>query len=187
MDLKALLGDKYKEDMTVAEMTAALAEIDATAGYIKKDQFDKTASELAQAKKDLAAKMTDDETKKAQEEAERKELNDKYDALLKESTTSKHKASFLALGYDEKQATDAAAAFVGGETDKLFTIQKEVSAAKELALRAEIMKGTSKPGAKGGAEGDEKSDSETIAETIGKAQAETNKAAGDIISQYTGG
>ena len=61
-------------------------------GYVKKDVFDKTASELAGVKKQLKDKMTDDEAAKQKEQEEREELQSKYDKLLRESEISKHKA-----------------------------------------------------------------------------------------------
>ena len=70
MDLKQLLGDKYKENMTLDEINAALADrnlVDpSTLGEtVPKATFDKTASDLAKLKKELgdrkAANMTDAE------------------------------------------------------------------------------------------------------------------------------
>lgn len=69
MNLKAILGDKFKEDMTVEEINTALADFDPTNGMIKKDLFDRTASELAAAKKQLKEKLTADEQAKAEQDA----------------------------------------------------------------------------------------------------------------------
>ena len=58
MDIKTLLGDTYKEGMTIDEINAALADknfVDPTTlpKSVTKDVFDKTASELAKVKKEL--------------------------------------------------------------------------------------------------------------------------------------
>ena len=69
-DLKTLLGDQFKEGMTIEEITAALADktfVDPSTlpKSVTKDIFDKTASELAKAKKDFqkAIKLGCEETK----------------------------------------------------------------------------------------------------------------------------
>ena len=93
-------------------------------GYVKKDVFDKTASELAGVKKQLKDKMTDDEAAKQKEQEEREELQSKYDKLLRESEISKHKAKLLGLGYDEKLADETAEAMADGDMEKVFANQK---------------------------------------------------------------
>lgn len=150
MDLKAVLGENFKEDMTAEEICKAMADIDPTKGFIKKDQFDKTASELAAAKKALAAKMTEDEAKTAAEMAKAAELEEKYNLLLKESTVSKHKAKFLGLGYDEKLAEGTAQALADGDYDTMVKNQATHMQTRESALKAELLKQTPAPPAGGG-------------------------------------
>ena len=77
-------------------------------GYIQKSTFDKTASELAEAKRQLKAKMTEDEQKEAERIAADAAIKAELDALRKETATSKNKAKFLGLGYDEKLAAETA-------------------------------------------------------------------------------
>ena len=59
-DLKTLLGESYKEGMTVDEINTALSQLDlidtAKEKVVKKDVFDKTASELAAKKQTLKTK-----------------------------------------------------------------------------------------------------------------------------------
>lgn len=150
MDLKVMLGEAYKDDMTVEEITAALADIDPTKGYIKKDAFDKTASELAAAKRALTAKMTEDEAKAAADTAKSAELEEKYNLLLHESTVSKHKAKFLGLGYDEKLAEATAQALSDGDMDAVFKNQSTFIISRENALKAELLKNTPAPPAGAG-------------------------------------
>lgn len=186
MDLKALLGDKYKDGMTFEEMCTALANIDPTAGFIKKDQFDRVSSELAKAKKDLAAKMTADEAAEAERKANEEKMTSRLAELEKDKAVSEHKARLLGLGYEESLAAETAAALADGDMDTVFANQKKHQETQEKALKAKLLDETPKPPAPG-ASGAEKSDGEKLAETLGKANAETKKAAGDIISQYTGG
>lgn len=182
MDLKALLGDKYREDMTVEEMLEAVKDIDPTAGMVKKDLLDKAASEAAKFKKELAAKQTDDE--KAKEEQER--IAARLAELEREKTVSEHRVRLLGLGYEDALAAETAKALADGDMDTVFANQKKHQETQEKALKAKLLDETPKPPAPG-ASGAEKSDGEKLAETLGKANAETNKTAGDIISQYAGG
>lgn len=182
MDLKALLGDKYKEDMTVADMLEAVKDIDPTSGMVKKDLLDKAASDAAKYKKELAAKQTDEE--KAKEEQER--IATRLAELEKEKTVSEHKARLLGLGFDVELAAATAKALSEGDMETVFANQKKHQDAQEKALKAKLLDETPKPPAPG-ADKPEKSDGEKLAETLGKANAETNKTAGDIISQYAGG
>jgi hypothetical protein len=114
-------------------------------GYVKKDVFDKTASELAEKKKQLKEKMTDDEVAKQKEKEERDELQAKYDKLLRESEISKNKSKLLALGYEEALADDTAEAMVSGDLDKVFVNQKKHLDSVEKRVRAEALKDTPRP------------------------------------------
>lgn len=114
-------------------------------GYVKKDVFDKTASELAGVKKQLKEKMTDDEAAKQKEQEEREELQSKYEKLLHDSEVSKNKVKLLALGYEEKLADDTAEAMVTGDLEKVMANQKKHLEAVEKKVRAEALKDTPKP------------------------------------------
>lgn len=114
-------------------------------GYVKKDVFDKTASELAGVKKQLKDRMTDDEAAKQREQEEREELQSKYDKLLRESEISKHKAKLLGLGYDEKLADETAEAMADGDMEKVFANQKKHLDSVEKRVRADALKDTPKP------------------------------------------
>ena len=64
-------------------------------GYIQKSAFDKTASELAEAKRQLKAKLTEEEQKEAERAATAKALQDELETLRKEKTVSAYVANFL--------------------------------------------------------------------------------------------
>lgn len=178
-------------DMTPEQKLEAIMALEVPdpvdlSGFVKKDVFDAKASEAANLAKQLRSKQTDDEAAKAQADADRKALEENYNALLKKSTVAEHTAKLLALGYEEKLARETAEALFDGDMDKVFSNQQAFKAAIEKAIKADVLKQTPAPSGAGGAS-DEKSDGEKLAETLGKANAETNKAAGDIISQYAGG
>ena len=137
------------EDMTPEEKLKALEGYDVPdpdySGYVKKDVFDKTASELAAKKKELNEKMSEDEQKKAKEAEERQALEEKYNALLRENAVSKNKTKLLGLGYDEKLADETAEAMADGDLDKVFKNQKKFLEGFEKSIRAEVLKDTPEP------------------------------------------
>ena len=136
-------------DLTPEQKIAALEAYETEdpdySGYVKKDVFDKTASELAAKKKELNEKLTEDEQKKQKEQEEREELQSKYDKLLRESEISKHKAKLLGLGYDEKLADETAEAMADGDMEKVFANQKKHLDSVEKRVRADALKDTPKP------------------------------------------
>lgn len=136
-------------DMTPEQKIAALEAFETDepdySGYVKKDVFDKTASELAAKKKELNEKLTEDEKAKQKEQEERADLQSRYDKLLRESEISKFKAKFLGMGYEEKLAEDTAEAMADGNTDKVFANQKKHLDSVEKRVRADALKDTPKP------------------------------------------
>lgn len=136
-------------DMTPEEKLKALEGYDVPdpdySGYVKKDVFDKTASELAAKKKELTEKMSEDEQKKVKEAEERQALEEKYNALLRENAVSKNKTKLLGLGYDEKLADETAEAMADGDLEKVFKNQKKFLEGFEKSIRAEVLKDTPEP------------------------------------------
>ena len=157
MNIKDLLGDAYKEGMTLDEINTALADIemptDNSAEIDRlKNALNKSNSEAADYKKQLREKMTAEE-QKAKDDAEKiEELTKERDALLKEKTIAGHKAKYLALGYDESLANETAEALANGELDKMFANQKKHNESVEKKIRADVLKSTPKPEGGNGSE-----------------------------------
>ena len=157
MNIKDLLGDAYKEGMTMEEVNAALEGIelptDNSAEVERlKNALSKSNSEAADWKKQLREKMSAEELK-AKEDAEKwDELIKERDALLREKTIAGHKANYLALGYEEKLATETAEAMANGELDKVFANQKKHIEAVEKKIRADVLKATPTPEGGNGSE-----------------------------------
>lgn len=137
--------DKMTPEEKIKALEAYETEDPDMSGYVKKEVFDKTASELAAKKKELTEKLTEDEQKKIKEQEEREELENKYNKLLHETEVSKNKAKLLGMGYDEKLAEETAEAMASGEMDKVFANQKKHLDAFEKKVRAEALKDTPKP------------------------------------------
>ena len=136
------------ENMTVEEKLAALEAYEPDmSGFVAKSAFDKTASELAAAKKSIREKMTEDEAKAAKEAEERAALETRVKELEHERAVNGYMAAYTAMGYDEKLAKASAEALAKGDTQTVFENQKAFYAAKEKELRAEILKSTPAPDA----------------------------------------
>ena len=122
-------------------------------GYIKKEQFDKTASELANLKKQVKDSMSESERKSAEEAEQMKKLQDDYNALLRKTSISDNKAKLLELGYDGDLAGKCAEACADGDINKVLAFHAEHLKAYEKKLRAEILKETPRPEGGGESQG----------------------------------
>lgn len=157
MDLKTLLGDAYKEGMTIDEINAALADknfVDPATlpKSVAKDVFDKTASELAKVKKELKelqeTTMTADEKLKAEmEKATNAQLT-----YMKELSKLRAKEIFVSAGLTEADYSSILDAVVSEDEETTKTRAKSMvdlisaqKAAVEKAVKAELLKGTPKP------------------------------------------
>jgi hypothetical protein len=137
------------EDMSAEDKLKALEAYDVPdpdySGFVSKEQFDKTASELAAKKKELRDKLTDDEAAKQKEQEEREKMQEELDSLRKESAVSKNKAKLIALGYEEALAEETAEAMADGNMEKVFANQKKHMDSFEKKVRADVLKDTPKP------------------------------------------
>lgn len=157
MDVKSLLGDAWKEGMSLEEIDAALADkelVDAKSlpKSVSKDTFDKTASELAKLKKELAdlkaSSMTEAERlKAAQQEAE--QLKAQYQ---KQIARVKAQEVFAKAGLGEEDYGTILEGIVSdneeltlGLASNMVGLLTKQKAAAEKALRAELLKQTPTP------------------------------------------
>lgn len=176
-------------EMSDADKVTALLGLDIPdpvdmSQFVDKKVFDAKATEAANLSKQLKAKMTDDEAAKAQADADRKALEDKYTELLRKSTIAEHTARFIAMpGYDEKLARDTAEALFDGNMDQVFENQQKANAAYEKKLRAELVKQDPKPDGAGG--DDQKKDTAVeFARNLGKQRADALKSANEGLKHY---
>lgn len=186
MELAEILGDSFKEGMTAEEITEALKGVNLVdpsklPESVSKAAFDKVSSDLAAAKKQLKAKMTDSEQKDAAQRAAAEELEN----LKKENATLKYKESFLANGYDAESANKLAEAFANGDMEEFSEVSKAYMEAKkkeiETATKAELLKKTPTVHSGGGEGGDGK---ESIGKQLGKQSEETAKKSQSILKNY---
>lgn len=137
------------ENMTAEEKIKALEsytfEVPDYSGYVKKDVFDKTASELAQTKKDLKARMSEEEIKKNETEALLARYKEEAETLKKEKEISENKAQLISIGYDDKLAGETAKAMVEGDIATVMKNQMTLIESVKKAAVGEAMASTVPP------------------------------------------
>lgn len=148
--------DGYKAEMTAEEKLALLDKYQEPtidySGYVKKDLFDKTSSELAEIKKQLKARMTDDEQKEAERKANEEAIKNELEMLRKEKTILDNKSQYLGLGYDDELASDTAKAFAEGDMAKVFVNQKVfIENLKKVERATAYTEGAEPPAGRGSA------------------------------------
>lgn len=184
IDTKSIEGF---DSMTDSEKLAALLSLEIPervdlSGYVKKDIFDKTSSELAAAKKSLKEKMSSDDAAKTQADEERAELENKYNELLKKSTISDYTAKYLELGYAPELARSTAEAIYDGDMNRVFENQQKFNVARDKEREKEIERKLRPDG--GGKNNDEDSEELKIAKELGRKNSETQKSAMDGLKHY---
>lgn len=132
-------------------------------GTVSKAMYDKVSSDLAAAKKQLRAKMTEDEQKEADRLATEQAMKEELETLHREKTLNCYKASYLSQGYEEALAEATATAMVDGDMDTVFVNMKKHSDSMEKTIRAKILKETPAPPAGDDPEGKGKKNKELAA------------------------
>jgi hypothetical protein len=150
--------------------------------YVEKTLFDKTSSELADAKKTLKSKMTAEETAAAEAAKKQEELENKYNELLKSSTIANHTAKYLEMGYSAELAKATAEALFDGDMEKVFANQQKANEERDKRVKAELMRDNPRPDGSGG-DGDKDPNIE-LAKKIGKAKADNAKAYEDRMKRF---
>lgn len=116
-------------------------------------KLDKTNEKLSDTTKKYNDVLTDQQ-KTQLEEAERKaEEAEELSRLRKENAVTKFEKSFLALGYTEEMAAEAAEAQFDNDTDTLLRIQSEFIALHDKQKEAEWQKNRPLPKSGGDEEG----------------------------------
>ena len=105
-------------------------------GYVKKDVFDKTASDLAKLKKDNLARLSEEERAKQEREEELERLRKRNEELEQASTIAKFKAQYIRMGYDDEQATAAANALASMDCDKVIESTAAFIQSHDRAVKA---------------------------------------------------
>ena len=144
-------------NMSAEEKLAALEafeyEAENTDAERLKAAVSKANSEAAEWKKKHNALLSEEQQKEAARLEAEKAIKDELKALRKENSITKSKAEFLALGYDDKLAGEAATALADGDMAKFNAAQKSFIENVKKAERAAALANDPKPpaGGSGGA------------------------------------
>lgn len=137
------------DGMTAEQKLAAVLGMDIPepdmSGWVKKETFDAKATEAANLSKQLRSRMSEEEATKAAEAAKMQELEEKYNALLRDSKRADYKARYMAQGYDEKLAEETADALLDGNMEKVFANGEKHRIALEKKIKADVLRDTPKP------------------------------------------
>lgn len=149
-DLKELLGDAYKEDMTFEDINVALAErelVDKSQydGFVPKTLLEKANSEAADYKKKWKAAASEQEQKQIEDAEKQAQIEEELKTLRRSSKVSEYEKQHLALKYDEKDAKEIAEALYDGDMDTVFRLQKKHEEALQKAIKADLMKNMPTP------------------------------------------
>ena len=149
-DIQGLLGDAYKEGMTIDEINAALAErelVDKSQfdGFVPKSLLEKANSEAADYKKKWKAASSEQEQKQIEDAERQAQIEEELKTLRRSSKVSEYEKQHLALKYDEKDAKEIAEALYDGDMDTVFRLQKKHEEALQKAIKADVMKNMPTP------------------------------------------
>lgn len=150
-NLKELLGDKYKEGMTIEELMELDVEepkVDMSK-FVSKELYDKAASDTATYKKQLRANMSEAEQKAAADAEKLAEIIAERDQLKAEKTIAENAKGLVAIGYDEALANEVATALMNGDAATVIKAHAKFVDAQKKAVLAEAVKETPVPPAAG--------------------------------------
>lgn len=170
------------DSMTAEEKLAALEAMDIDepdyTGWVKKDVFDKTSSDLAAYKKQLRDKMTEEEAAKAKAAEDMASIMSELESLRADKTISEYTTQFMAVGYDEALAKASAKALQSGDTTTMFKNHAKFVIERDKAIKAELLKGTPTPPPGEGSKGVTKADFDKM------SLADKNKFASENPDKY---
>lgn len=147
-DLKSLLGDKYTDGMTIEDILALEVEepkADTSAYDNLKKRFDEVASEAAGYKKQIRANMSEAEQKAQADAEEKAALVKELEELRAANKIAENAKGLVAIGYDEKLATEVATALYNGDAETVIKAQAKFVDAQKKAVLADAVKQTPVP------------------------------------------
>ena len=149
MTLQEILGDKYKEGMTVEEIEAAVAE---SKNVVSKQSFDKKTSELVKTQKELKTKLTEQEQEALDKQLEEQKLREDYATLLRETKITKYENSLISIGYAGERAQKMAVAFADEDFNAVISEMKAHNASLEKKIAKDMLESTPRPSTNEGTE-----------------------------------
>lgn len=137
------------ESMTAEQKVSALEAYSAPdpdyTGWVKKDLYDKAASEASSWKKKHNELLSEDERKKQEQADSLAQMQTELEELRTSKKISEYKAKFVAQGYDEALAEDTAKAMAAGNSEKVFANSQKFLDDYAKRVKADALKKTPRP------------------------------------------
>jgi len=157
MNLKELLGDAYREDMTLEEVEEALKDLNLVdpstlPKSVSKEIFDKTASELARYKRELKELQEKSMTAEEKLKLELEKAAEAQAKYAKELSKLRATEIFVTAGLSEEDYTPLIDIVVSEDEEvtkvrakSMVDVIASQKKAVEKTVKAELLKGTPKP------------------------------------------
>ena len=157
MNLKELLGDAYREDMTIEEVEQAMKDLNLVEPStlpksVSKEVFDKTASELARYKRELKELQEESMTAEEKLKLELEKATEAQAKYAKELSKLRATEIFVTAGLSEEDYTPLIDIVVSEDEEvtkvrakSMVDVIASQKKATEKAVKAELLKGTPKP------------------------------------------
>ena len=157
MNLKELLGDAYREDMTLEEVEEALKDLNLVdpstlPKSVSKEVFDKTASELARYKRELKELQEKSMTAEEKLKLELEKAAEAQAKYAKELSKLRATEIFVTAGLSEEDYTPLIDIVVSEDEEvtkvrakSMVDVIASQKKAVEKTVKAELLKGTPKP------------------------------------------
>lgn len=152
--IRELLGEAYKEGMTLEEIDNALSGkklADLGSGeYVSRGKLNDYEKRMREAEKKLAERLTDDEKR----EAELLAREEHYKALERENNRIKMKERLSKSITDQKILDEVATLYADGKIDEALDLQNDYNAKTrvemEKQIKAELLKSNPTPAPQNG-------------------------------------
>lgn len=157
MNLKELLGDAYREDMTIEEVGQALKDLNLVdpstlPKSVSKEVFDKTASELARYKRELKELQEESMTAEEKLKLELEKATEAQAKYAKELSKLRATEIFVTAGLSEEDYTPLIDIVVSEDEEvtkvrakSMVDVIASQRKAVEKTVKAELLKDTPKP------------------------------------------
>jgi predicted nuclease with TOPRIM domain len=148
--LKKLLGESYRDDLTIEEIDKFISGKDlidrkTLARIPSKDDFDKLSSQIAEYKRKEREKLNEEEKLKAELTDQLNDLKSKLEQSERLNRITSLKAKYLSLGYDETLALNSATASIEQDYDKLFEYHQKFLENHKENITKDILSVTPRP------------------------------------------
>ena len=134
------------ENMTPEQKLEALQGYDFPdpdySGYVKKELYDKAASDTAEWKRKHNALLSAEEQQKQEQAESLAAMQQELETLRKDKTVSEYTAKYVSLGFEEKLARETALAAAEGDMAKVFANQAKANEVIVKNAIAERLKST---------------------------------------------